>query len=95
MRFIRETIFIPLLAVCMPAWSQSSMNGLIADPRGAAIPMAQVEARNLLPNINRVVQTSIQGCYTISALTPGTYTVHVEAAGFTGLQRTGVVLGEN
>ena len=95
MRFTRETILIPLLAVCMPAWSQSSLTGLILDARGAAIPKAQVQARNLLTNINRVAQTSIQGYYTISALTPGTYTVHVEAAGFTGLERTGVVLGEN
>ena len=95
MRFTRETILIPLLAVCMPAWSQSSLTGLILDARGAAIPKAQVQARNLLTNINRVAQTSIQGYYTISALTPGTDTVHVEAAGFTGLERTGVVLGEN
>jgi hypothetical protein len=95
MRFSRETILITLLAVCIPAWCQSSITGLIADPHGAAIPNVQVEARNLSTNINRTAQTSGQGYYTISALPPGTYTVHVEAAGFRGVERTGVVLGED
>ncbi|WP_263357723.1 TonB-dependent receptor [Acidicapsa ligni] len=91
----RSALIILLFSGFAHAWSQSSMTGLIADPSGASIPNAQVEARNLNTNINRVAKTNEKGYYTISALTPGLYTVQVSAAGFTGVNRTGVDLGEN
>jgi hypothetical protein len=76
-------------------WGQSTLTGLVSDPSGAAIAGAQIQARNLNTNINRTTVTNEKGYYTISALTPGTYSVQVAASGFTELTRTGVVMGEN
>ncbi len=83
------------LAVTSSAWSQSTLTGLISDSSGAAIPNAQIQARNTNTGIDREAVTNQKGYYTISALTPGTYSVHVDANGFTPLIRTGVILGEN
>lgn len=94
--FLRRTIFVLLLVMASShAWGQSSMTGLISDPSGAAVANAQVQARNLNTNINRVAQTNAKGYYTISALTPGSYSVQVDARGFSEMTRTGVALGEN
>ncbi|HEY4045985.1 MAG TPA: carboxypeptidase regulatory-like domain-containing protein [Acidobacteriaceae bacterium] len=77
------------------AWSQSAITGLVLDPSGSAIPNAQIQARNVNTNINRSTLTNEKGYYTVPALAPGTYSVHVDAKGFTGATRTDIVLGEN
>jgi Carboxypeptidase regulatory-like domain/TonB-dependent Receptor Plug Domain len=95
-RFLRQTVFVFLsLIASSHAWSQSTITGLISDPSGAAIANAQVQALNHNTNISRTGVTNDKGYYTISALTPGTYSVQVDAKGFTGVTRTGVILGEN
>lgn len=77
------------------AWSQSTITGLVVDPSGASIANAEVQALNLNRNIDRIDVTNERGYYTISGLTPGTYSVQVEAKGFRGVTRTGVILGES
>jgi Carboxypeptidase regulatory-like domain/TonB-dependent Receptor Plug Domain/TonB dependent receptor len=76
------------------AWSQSAITGLVSDPSGATVAGAQIHALNTNTNIDRTAVTNEEGYYTISALTPGIYSVKVSAAGFAELTRTQVVLGE-
>jgi hypothetical protein len=95
-RLLRQTVFLFVLLIAGSyAWSQSTITGLVVDPSGAVIANAQVQAVNLNTNITRSAFTNGKGYYTISALTPGTYSVEVEATGFTNATRTGVKLGED
>ncbi|ADV81924.1 Cna B-type protein [Terriglobus saanensis SP1PR4] len=93
---LKFAVFVLTLALITgSAWAQSTLTGLVSDPSGAAIAGAQIQARNLNTNINRTAVTNERGYYTISALTSGTYSVQVNASGFTELTRTGVAMGED
>ncbi len=92
---VQPVVLLLLMLVAGRAWAQSAITGLITDPSGAVVTHARVQVRNTNTNIARSAATNDQGYYTLSALTPGTYTVNVEANGFGGLERTGVILGEN
>lgn len=76
-------------------WSQSStatLQGLISDASGAAVPGAEVSIVNLGTNIARKFSTSNSGIYSFPLLPPGTYRMEVMKNGFKPLTRDGVLL---
>jgi outer membrane receptor protein involved in Fe transport len=79
-----------LVAACLtlttlPAHAQSttgSISGRIADPQGAAVPGATVQAANTETGFVRSVTSDGAGSYRLPALPVGTYDVTVELQGF-------------
>src|SRR5690349_8069395 len=56
--------------------------GVVTDPTGAVVPNAKVTVTSPATGATRTTTTSGAGLYTLTNLTPGTYTVTVEAQGF-------------
>ena len=70
-----------------------TLNGIVTDSSGAVIPQATVTVT--LDGVNaaeHVVKTDGSGNYTVTNLTPGTYTVAVAASGFEAFTAKGVTL---
>lgn len=83
MRTISQLLLLLFLATA--AWSQSatgSIGGTVTDPKGDAIPHAQVTIRNLDSTATRDVITDDAGAFAATTLPPANYNVTVKAAGF-------------
>lgn len=66
--------------------------GTITDPSGAVVPAAKVQVTNDATAQTRDTVTNTQGYFVVPALRPSTYTVIVEAAGFSTLTSKGHIL---
>ena len=60
-----------------------SITGTITDPSGAVIPGGTVTAENAATSVKTSAKSNASGVYTIRFLPIGTYTLTVEASGFT------------
>jgi Carboxypeptidase regulatory-like domain/TonB dependent receptor len=65
-----------------------SITGLVTDPSGAVVVGATVTAQNTETGVTTTAQTNGAGIYTIRFLPIGTYTLLVDAKGFTSEQVT-------
>ena len=85
---MRRREFIPFLLAFRPAlrlYSQQasgSVTGTVSDATGAAVPNAKVMIKDEHTGSVRETVTNASGVYTFAGLTPGTYTILVESAGF-------------
>jgi hypothetical protein len=73
------------LLFSIPLWGQEfrgTITGTVVDPTGAAMPKADVEARNTDTAAITRAKTDDSGVYTIPFLLPGTYTLTITANGF-------------
>lgn len=70
--------------------TRGSLLGRVLDSSSAVIPNAKIKA--VLGSTSTVIQTKTneEGRYTLLYLLPGTYSLHVEAAGFKSLERSGI-----
>ncbi len=59
-----------------------TITGVVMDPNGAMIPGAVVTAKNVATGAEAQTTTSGEGFYRVANLSPGEYTVSVEAQGF-------------
>ena len=93
---LRHVLFFLFLAVAgaFSAFAQSTtlLRGTVTDPQGAVIADAKVTLSSASTGFNRSVITNQSGEYQFLQMSPGTYTVVVEAAGFSTLTRTSVQL---
>jgi hypothetical protein len=62
--------------------STSRIEGTVVDQTGAAIPGAQVTAKNEGTNVSYTATTTEAGTYAFPSLIVGSYTIAVQAAGF-------------
>src|SRR5258708_6446125 len=74
-------LFLAFSAFAQSA-SSSAIVGHVQDPQGAVVANAKVTATNEATNAGRTVTSTSAGDYTIPNLSPGLYTVKVEAASF-------------
>src|SRR5262245_34152502 len=84
---IRITFIAALLIACGAAIRSAqecrgSLTGLVVDNNGAAVAHASVTVTNAANNVSSSTTTNGDGDYTALYLTPGSYNVTVEAAGF-------------
>src|SRR6266446_1549417 len=66
--------------------------GLVQDPQGAAIPKAEVSARNIETGVVRKTTADDSGIYRISSVPAGSYEITVSVAGFKTEVRSGVIV---
>ncbi len=82
-------LFIPATLMAQNA----TVQGLVVDPQGAAVPAAKVvitdESRGI---VVRESASDENGAFVLPALPRGTYTVKVESTGFKTVERRGIVL---
>src|SRR5690242_20032005 len=73
-----------LLLSALPLFAQygASIEGTVADATGAVVPGATVTATNEATGVSRNTVTGDAGFYHIAGLTPGNYTIDVEAKSF-------------
>ncbi len=71
----------------------SAILGQVTDTSGAAIPGATVSITNRATSMRRSLSTDEEGRFNFPQLTPGTYSVRVEAVGFDSQQNDNVFSG--
>ncbi len=87
-----------MIATCfsvvqLPAQTtNASLSGTVTDSSGAAIPGAQVTARNTGTGLASTITSTGSGTYTLPNLPPGTYTLTVTKDGFSTSMQADVVL---
>lgn len=73
-----------------------ALGGTVRDPRGLVVAKAQVRAANESTGVMRAAETNAEGAFSMTLLSPGTYTVTVSDAGFadSSLRGVRVTVGE-
>jgi Carboxypeptidase regulatory-like domain/TonB dependent receptor len=69
-----------------------TISGTVADPSGAALVGAQVQATNAGTSLSQSSISDSNGRYVITTLRPGTYDVQASMAGFKTVVHTGIIL---
>ena len=72
--------------------TSGTISGFVKDPSGAYVKGASVTAENPTNGLTRTVTTSDSGEFVFPGLYPGTYTIKVEAQGFSKMEKSGFVL---
>lgn len=67
-----------------------SMSGTILDQQKAVVPGAKITARQDGTNVERTTESNAAGLFSIPNLPVGTYTVTIDATGFTKTQLAGI-----
>ena len=78
--------------ICFAQESRGSITGKVLDPAGAVIPGAKVTVTDVGTNVSSALTSNSTGYWEVNFLTPGEYSVTVEAAGFKTLKQTGITL---
>jgi hypothetical protein len=98
MRFsIISILFIALILTASPAFAQSQANtgtieGVVTDPSGSAVPKSEVTITNLGTNFTRSLRTDDEGRFRGLLLPLGSYKVTAKAPNFGTLVREGLDL---
>jgi hypothetical protein len=85
MWFSKVLVYFTLVlafVAALPAQQAGSVNGLVADPSGAAVPGAKVTLERKDTGIRRSTTTASDGLYSFSNADVGEYSLSAEASGF-------------
>src|SRR5271157_3161387 len=89
-------IFAAAIAIAGPAIAQTTgdaaISGLVKDPSGSAISGATVSLVNPDTGVTRTFKSDADGRYRFAAVLPGSYSLRVEAPGFSTETISGIVL---
>ena len=85
-------LFGSSLLLAQTTISTGSINGTVTDPSGAVVSGAKVTITNKATGRAITATTSSSGLYASGALTPGDYTIRVQASGFKAAELTVTVL---
>jgi len=92
--FLSFVICLALVAGAQSALAQTSgsatLRGVVEDQKGAALPNATLTLIHERTQDERKTTTNGEGVYVFSALTPGAYTIKVEAPGFKTAEQSGI-----
>ena len=69
--------------------TNGSIRGTVLDPSGALIPGAQVTV-STADGFSRAIKSGATGAFTVSHLAPGSYSVSINAVGFTPVLEGGI-----
>src|SRR5437660_3169776 len=93
--YVRNVSLLILILTCVPLIGQQitgTITGLVADQSGAAVPNAKVVAKNEGSGDVRQTVTNTDGYFTLASVPAGTYSITVEAAGFSRWQQNALPL---
>jgi hypothetical protein len=79
-------------SVALAQVTSATLNGIVSDAGGAAIPAAQIQVQNVDTNFRQATETNDSGLYSVSQLPPGQYRITVEKTGFRKSVQTGITL---
>src|SRR5438093_5586459 len=90
-------VLAAMSVVVSPALAQTTagVRGTITDPTSLVVPSAKVTITNVDTRLTQTTTTGSDGIYSFTLLPVGTYTLHVEAAGFKALEQSGIALSIN
>src|SRR5712671_1394789 len=96
----REPVFVALVLLCLTVCmsglaagqATTSVRGTVTDPDAKAVVGASVALASAESKTERTVITGSQGEYQFLLIPPGTYTLHVAAAGFRGYEQKSIEL---
>ncbi|HWB82720.1 MAG TPA: carboxypeptidase regulatory-like domain-containing protein [Bryobacteraceae bacterium] len=86
--FVASVLSSPLSAQVVSA----TLTGNVVDASGASVPNATVRATNVGTGTVVSTTTTMEGVYTLTYLTPGSYNLEIEAQGFKKFVREGVTV---
>lgn len=66
--------------------STASLSGLVKDPSGARVQNATVQLRNVTTSVENTTKSNTTGVYNFTSVAPGSYTLQVNASGFSTAQ---------
>jgi hypothetical protein len=97
---LRQSIFAAMVLMCFvlsmsglaAGQATTSLRGTVTDPDGKALVGAGVAIQSAESRTERTATTGSQGEYQFLLIPPGTYTLHVTAAGFRGYEQKGIEL---
>jgi hypothetical protein len=91
---VLKVVLAALLLDCalMAQSTFATLTGVIADPSGAAIPDAEVEARDVKTGYVYTTRSNSAGQYTFANLRDGDYLLKVKAAGFADFEAKDILL---
>ncbi len=81
-RFFLSALILSALVIPAMAQSAASLNGIVTDGTGAAVPNAKVTAINQATSVSSNTQSDSAGAYLFSSLPIGKYRIEVTASGF-------------
>ena len=92
--FYRASFLLALLlqVCCYGQRTAANISGVVSDPAGAVIAGAHAVATDSETGTTTGAVANAQGFYVIANLSPGTYRLRVEAAGFQAVEQTGIVI---
>ncbi len=97
----RNASIMLVLVICLgwvtlPGAAQTAgdgaIQGIVADPTGAVVPSATVTATNNTTGVVTTRTTTSNGLYVISPLMPGSYTLTVDAPGFSEFKQLNLTI---
>lgn len=94
-RMLVAVLAVLLLTPAASLWGQNAQGtivGHVTDPSGAAVSGASVTVTDLSTSVTRHLTTNSSGDYTVPYLNPGTYSVTVQAHGFSQATASNLVL---
>jgi hypothetical protein len=100
-RLIRtgKSIFVALILLLVSVFAlgqggvaTGDLHVTVKDPKGNLVTNAVVKVRDLAKGVERIATSDGQGGYSARLLPPDTYSVTIDAAGFSGVLSTGVVI---
>ncbi len=83
--FRLAVVALVVISVCAATWAQTvtgSIRGSVMDQTGAAIPEAQISARNISTGVVTTTESDASGTYNIQTLPIGAYIVSAKKTGF-------------
>ena len=90
---IRLVVYLLFCAIAARSQTATgSIVGTVTDSSGAAVASAKVVVTNASTNAKIEVISNAEGDFTAPLLPPGSYSIAVAAAGFRGLEQTGIRL---
>src|ERR1700722_18584896 len=90
MKSLLLALLLPILLSAQT--TSSSLSGTVLDSAGAVIPNAKVTLTGQENGFVRTEGTNHDGFFSYPDLTPATFTVAVEAAGFKIYRQTGILI---
>jgi hypothetical protein len=85
-------LLLPVSVSAQAEAGSAAVEGLVSDANGAAVPGANVTARNLETGLERTATTDQGGRYSIRVLPVGRYSVQVKAGGFATWRQDQIIL---